>query len=154
MLIYLIGALVIYLLETAEAMPCKLPRWACALLMVLPLLTQIPRLPLLVLDTQPYEGSSRQILEQAKEAFSIPDGASCLIYGDAIVGDVGYHDGLGRYIFWSTNIRTCAPEGELETLAADCDYLILLNSDENTDRFLTENGLTPGEAVYRLNFAE
>jgi hypothetical protein len=27
-------------------------------------------------------------------------------------------------------------------------------SDEFTDRFLTENGLTPGEAVYRLPFAE
>ena len=153
--IYLIGTIVIYLLETADTLPNTLVKAACAAVLGIILLTQTARLPLLIQDTQTYEGSSRQLLEQAKETCGIPDGASCLIYGEPVAGDVGYHAGLGRYVFWSARIETCEPEGDnFARLAEQCEYLILLTSDEFTDRFLTENGLTPGEAVYRLPFAE
>lgn len=154
-IIYLVGAIVIYLLETAESLPNAAVKTGCVAVLGIILLTQTARLPLLVLDINEYEGSSRQLLEQAKERYGIEDGASCLIYGEPVAGDVGYHAGLGRYVFWSTDVQTCAPDdGSFAELAAQCEYLILLSTDEATDCFLTENGLTPGEAVYRLKPAE
>ena len=153
--IYLVGAIVVYLLETAEDLPHAGVKTGCAAILGVIVLTQTARLPLLVLDTNVYEGSSRQLLEQAKESCGIPQGASCLIYGSPVEGDMGYHDGLGRYVFWSTEVSTCAPGADdFAEKAGRCEYLILLTSDETVDSYLTENGLTPGEAVYHLNPAQ
>lgn len=154
-IVYLIGAILIFLLETGNTLSGRLPKAMGVAVLGLILLTQANRLPLLFADTQSYEGSSRQILEQAKEAYGIEAGASCLIYGEPVAGDLGYHDGLGRYVFWSTNVRACSPDTDnFAELASQYEYLLLLSTDETVDRFLKEKGLTPGEAVYHLNFAE
>lgn len=155
-IIYLVGAIVIYLLEffhTFEKQPLSIKCLGTAAIALI-LLTQTGRIPLLIQDSQAYEGSSRQILERLKEEYAIPDGASCLIYGEQIADDSGYHDGLCRYVFWSTKTDTCAPPATSIASVDTYDYLILLSSDESMDQFLTEKGLTPGEAVYILNPTE
>lgn len=156
-IVYLIGAIVIWALEFFATLPGKspVPKVLCIAAVAVILLTQTVRIPVLFQKANAYEGSSRQKLEQLRDSYAIPEGASCLIYGEGIEGDLGYHNCLGSYIFWSTDIKTCpSSDDRLASLAADCDYLILLSTDEHTDRFLTENGLTPGEAVYALKLSE
>lgn len=152
-IIYLVGAIAIYLLEwfrDADVPGIRL-QTAAAAAMALILLTQAGRLPMLVVKDNLYEGSQRQMLETVKQEHAIPDGARCLLYGPQVIDDWGYHHYLGRYIFWSES-EAYIPQDEnlpdFETIQEEFDYLIIMGSDAYMDGLLEENGLTPGQMVY------
>ena len=121
--------------------------------MVLIAATQYSRIPTLFYKTHPYEGSVRQFLEQTKEDYNIPDGASCLIFIDSEpADDSGYSGYLAQYVFWSNNVRIhLSPVADLSSLSEQYTYLITQSQDSTMAQFLTEKGFVPGQTVYLLN---
>lgn len=157
---YLVGIIAIFLLYTLSALeaPKAVPIIAVisSALMLLPLL---PRLPDLFIRQNPYEGSVRQYMEQAKQDYAIADGARCLVCVDSTEErDVGYSGYLGQYVFWSREVRICyTPECDLQTLAsmaANYDYLIIQSQTPVIQQFLSSWGYPMGEQVYLLQAPE
>lgn len=155
-LIYLVGGLVIYVLQLLPLLPKnsggKAAKAAAVLLVAAFLFTQGEKTGKLFIPTNAYEGSQRQLLEEAKADYGIPDGASCLIYGPQVVNDSGYHYYLGRYVFWTKSITVCAP-GEIMNyggLSGGYQYLIVMEADASINAVLQEAGYTPGQTVYKL----
>lgn len=156
-IIYLVGAIAIYLLIRFREEPAAsrdLFSWAGAAVMAVILLTQAGRLPMLVVKDNLYEGSQRQLLEQIKEDYGIPDGARCLLYGPQVIDDWGYHFYLGRYIFWSES-EAYVPQDEnlpdFDAIQEEFDYLIVMEPDPFMDGLLEENDLPPGQMVYAFS---
>lgn len=155
---YLVGAIMIFLLQMISAVPAGKYRAGVSALSVLAmaviLSTQMSRIPNLILPIHKYEGSTRQLVEQLKDEYDIPTGAHCAIYGSKVSGDSGYHTYMGRFVFDNKTVNAFSPKEGLpdpETLRSTYDYLILMDSDSAVEAYLTENGFTPGSSVYRLN---
>ena len=128
--VYLVGAITIYLLHLLSDHPVRttaLVAIAASLLLLAPIATRVPNL---FVKRNPYEGSIRQFMEQAKAEYAIPDGASCLVCVTADPEiDVAYSGYLAQYIFWNSPVRLVyaaqhTPE-ELEAMARDYDYCII-----------------------------
>lgn len=154
--VYLVGAITIFLLSLLSGEDLPKSRSVIAVAAVVLILLPISqRIPKLFIRQNPYEGSTRQFMEQAKEAYSIPDGARCLIYVNADPEtDVAYSGYLAQYVFWSDASRLlyaaeCDPE-MLETAAQEYDYFIPQQQDATVQQFLTQRGYPLGQAVYPL----
>lgn len=154
--VYLVGAIVIWLLSllSGSELPKPIPVIAISavLLFLLPLAARIPNL---FIKHTPYEGSTRQFLEQTKQDYAIPQDARCLILLDCDPEtDVGYSGYLSQYVFWDSPVRVLyASECDLTTLesyAEDCDYLLLQRPNQITRQFLTGRGLSPDQTVCLL----
>lgn len=157
--VYLVGAITIFLLSLLSEKPEKttaLLAVGAALLILLPL---APRVPDLFLKRNPYEGSTRQFLEQTKAEFAIPDGARCLICLDVDPEmDVGYSGYLAQHVFWSSNVRLlylsdCDLQS-IEAAAQSCDYLITQQQSAVVQQYLTQQGYPAGQTVYLLEHTE
>ena len=157
--IYLVGAIVIFVLHAMDSIPEGKYRMgvkvASLAALCLILCTQASRISALFIPTHRYEGSTRQILEEAKADYAIPEGAVCAIYGSEVTEDWGYHTFMGRYIFQTFDTEAFAPSAqnlpEFAALQEAYDYLIIMDSDASLEQYLTENGLTPGQTVYPLS---
>lgn len=154
--IYIVGAIILYLLHLLSAMNKGKNIFvgvSAILLSCLILFTQINDVPDLFIKTNAYQGSQRQLLENIKSDYSIPDGASCFIYGSQVEGDAGYHYFAGRYIFWNISISACSPSQltDKKDSIKEYDYLIVMQGDDAINAYLTENSLALGEAAYKLS---
>ena len=154
--VYLVGAITIFLLSLLSGKDLPKSRSviavAAAILILLPIAHRIPKL---FIKQNPYDGSTRQFLEQAKDAHNIPDGARCLVYVSADPEtDVGYSSYLSQYVFWSNSIHLlyaaeCDPE-MLEAAAQEYDYFIPQQQDATVQQFLTQGGYPLGHTAYQL----
>lgn len=157
--IYLVGAIVIFALHAMDSIPAgkyQTSVKAVSLAAVCLILgTQASRISALFIPTHLYENSTRCVLEEAKADYAIPEGAVCAIYGSEVTEDWGYHTYMGRYIFQTFDTEAFAPSAEnlpeFDTLTEKFDYLVVMDSDPSLEQYLTENGLTPGQTVYHLS---
>lgn len=155
--IYIVGAITVYLIHLVSVTSPLRKNVIVGIFSVLLsgsiLLTQLNNIPDLFIKANAYEGSERQLLEEIKAEYSIPEGSSCFIYGAQIENDAGYHYCAGRYIFWNTSINTCSPNqlSDKSDTIKNYDYLIVLQSDNAINAYLTENALPLGESAYKIS---
>ena len=119
---------------------------AAAVGLLCPLLPQVEEL---MVKPNAYTKTKRYQLEQIRDAYGLPEGASYLIVDAEAANDAGYTYFLGRYVFWSPRVGSCTPE-ELPDATKNRQYLIVLTEDEQVDRYLREHGHTPGERAYTI----